>query len=52
MQLYDNDIVDESSFSAWFVDTSKTEGKGKAKNEAKAFITWLENADDSDEDDE
>jgi len=49
--LYDNDIIEEETFTAWKEDTSETVGKRQALLHANPFLQWLAEADEeSDED--
>jgi len=51
--LYEADIVDESAFLNWKEDVNDTyPGKGKALFQVNQWLTWLEEAESEEEDDE
>lgn len=53
MALYENDIIEEGSFLKWKEDVNDTyPGKGKALFQVNQWLTWLEEAESEDEDDE
>jgi translation initiation factor 4G len=53
MALYENDIKEEGSFLKWKEDVNDTyPGKGKALFQVNQWLTWLEEAESEDEDDE
>jgi len=53
MALYDNDIIDEQAFLKWKEDVNDTyPGKGKALFQVNQWLTWLEEAESEEEEDE
>lgn len=53
MALYEADIIDESAFLKWKEDVNDSyPGKGKALFQVNQWLTWLEEAESEDEEDE
>jgi len=53
MALYEADIIEESAFLKWKEDVNDSyPGKGKALFQVNQWLTWLEEAESEDEDDE
>jgi len=51
--LYESDIVDENTFMTWKEDVNDTyPGKGKALFQVNQWLTWLEEAESEEEDDD
>jgi len=51
--LYESDIVDENTFLTWKEDVNDTyPGKGKALFQVNQWLTWLEEAESEDEDED
>lgn len=52
-EIYDYDLVTEDAFTLWKEDTDEsTPGKRRALLDANAFLQWLAEAEEEDEDDE
>jgi hypothetical protein len=44
--LYDEDVISEEAFYAWYSSEEEMAGKGVAASSVKQFFTWLQNADE------
>lgn len=51
-QLYDTDIITDEAFIFWKESEEEHPGKLKAIIKANAFLTWIEQDEDSDEEDD
>jgi translation initiation factor 4G len=53
MALYENDVIEEQAFLKWKEDVNDTyPGKGKALFQVNQWLTWLEEAESEEEEDE
>jgi translation initiation factor 4G len=53
MALYENDVIEEQSFLKWKEDVNDTyPGKGKALFQVNQWLTWLEEAESEEDEDE
>jgi len=53
MALYENDVIEEHAFLKWKEDVNDTyPGKGKALFQVNQWLTWLEEAESEEEEDE